>query len=1000
MNGSYSTGETVLGKWQLGRLIGEGSFGKVYEATRNDFGSYKAAIKIITIPQSRSEIMDAKAEGMDDASVTRYFRSVVEEIVREFELMSKFKGTANIVSYEDHDVIPHDDGFGWDILIRMELLTPMMNYVQSHPMTTQDVIRLGIDICKALELCQRYNVIHRDIKPENIFVSETGDFKLGDFGIARTVEKTTGGLSKKGTYTYMAPEVYREEAYGPSVDIYSLGVVLYRLLNDNRAPFLPPYPANISHADREAALSRRISGEPLPAPRNADPQLAQVVLRACAFNPNQRYWSPSQMRSDLEALLGGVTAGAAFVPGGWQQESTAGAGQSNTYSGYTAAPTDRTAAAYGAPGTYAPPVQEPTDRTSGVFNQPHNTYVPAQPQEEHTTGVFGAPMPQQPAQPQYQQPPQPQYQASQQPRYQAPPQPQYQQPPVQPQAPQQPPVTQAPPVTQQTAPEKKKSGKGLIIGLIAAVAVLAIVLCVVLFGGGGKDNPTMTTDENGNTVEVNNDKDDATGDGLSVDDLPDSGDLFPAMLWGTYSAEGIYANVTEDDHSFDLTQFAADIKYEMVDVGAEYDYEYSVLPFEFRAYTPRHDFDMLGDEVIDYSDPNDMEILKEYVVQEYGTDYWVNFNKYLDLNLIELKVCDRDGDYTYADYAYRLEGNKLILCTLNMLDETTMAFELVDAFEAKMAVEGNKIILSRKGSKITFVPEAFNGKWDPTYIYASGYVFDDAQAYKDIVYISISGDYAYDAEDARTSVYFTDGHYPIDPTHTFNEDGTITIKWDKRYGEYNGKRQEIEEPFELTCEYLISDGLLLKIDGKWYRYQNTYDNYYGNKFQGIDTENMSEEEVQEIVATQTDILADLNTAFNDAGISASIDQTTGKVSMDASILFASGDYTLSDAGKAYLDGFLDVYTAVVLSDAYAGCVSEIVIEGHTDTDGTYDYNMTLSENRAGAVADYCIAKNGNLESIISTKGYSYDNPVYNEDGSVDMAASRRVTFRFVLTTAG
>ena len=71
-----------------------------------------------------------------------------------------------------------------------------------------------------------------------------------------------------------------------------------------------------------------------------------------------------------------------------------------------------------------------------------------------------------------------------------------------------------------------------------------------------------------------------------------------------------------------------------------------------------------------------------------------------------------------------------------------------------------------------------------------------------------------------------------------------------------------------------------------------------------------------------------------------------------------------------------------------------------NTDGTYDYNMTLSENRAGAVADYCIAKNGNLASIISTKGYSYDNPVYNEDGSVDMAASRRVTFRFVLTTAG
>lgn len=985
MNGNYFTGETVLGKWQLGRLIGEGSFGKVYEATRNDFGSYKAAIKIITIPQSRSEIMDAKAEGMDDASVTSYFRSVVEEIVREFELMSKFKGTANIVSYEDHDVIPHDDGFGWDILIRMELLTPMMNYVQSHPMSVQDVIRLGIDICKALELCQRYNVIHRDIKPENIFVSETGDFKLGDFGIARTVEKTTGGLSKKGTYTYMAPEVYREEAYGPSVDIYSLGIVLYRMLNDNRAPFLPPYPANITHADREAALSRRISGEPMPAPRNADPQLANVVLRACAYNPNQRYWSPSQMRADLEALLGGAQAGAAFVPGGWQQESTAGADRSNTYTGYAEAPADRTAAAY-TPNTYAPPVQEPTDRTSGVFNQPRNVVPPQEP-ADRTTGVFGGAAPQQP-----------QYQP-QQPVYQAPPQqPVYQQP-----QPQQPPVTQTPPVAPQpAAPEKKKGGKGLIFGLIGAVAVLAIILCVVLFGNGNKNDGTSMDNDDDYVASDNNGENQNQGDdeGLSVDDLPDSGDLFEGMLWGTYSAEGIYANATEDDRSFDLTQFVADVKYEMIDVGADYDYEYSVLPFEFRAYTPRHDSEFFGDELIDFSDPNEMEILKEAILEQYSTDYWINFNKYLDLNLIELKVCDREADYTYGEYAYRLEGNKLILSTLEMINQETFEFKLNDVFDCKMAVEGGKITLSRKGSKVTFVPQDLAGKWDISDLYVSGYVFDDAQAYQNIAHIYLHSDHALDPEGARTSIDFVDGNYAIDPTHTFNEDGTVTIKWSKRRGEYNGKSQEIEEPFELTCEYMIGEsGLALKIDGKWYRYQNTYDNYYGNKLQGIDTENMSEEEVQEIVITKTNILEDLNVAFNEAGIAATIDQTTGKVSMDASILFASGDYTLSDAGKAYLDGFIDVYTAVILSDAYSGCVSEIVIEGHTDTDGAYDYNLTLSENRANAVAEYCVGRNANLESIISTKGYSYDNPVYNEDGTVDMAASRRVTFRFVLTTA-
>ena len=304
MNGQYSPGDTVLGNYRLVRLIGEGSYGRVFEARRDDFGvSYIAAIKIITIPKSEAEIRSARAEGMDNESVTAYFRSFVEEIVREFALMSRLKGTANIVSYEDHTVQQHTTGIGWDIIIRMELLTPLLDYSAQQPFTRQTVIQLGMDMCRALELCQRYNIVHRDIKPENIFVSEIGDFKLGDFGIARTVEKTTSGLSKKGTYSYMAPEVYREEAYGSGVDIYSLGLVLYRLLNDFRAPFMPPPPAQPTFNDQEAARVKRLSGAKLPLPRNADGRLAEIVLRACAYDSKDRYSSPMQMRQELEAIL-------------------------------------------------------------------------------------------------------------------------------------------------------------------------------------------------------------------------------------------------------------------------------------------------------------------------------------------------------------------------------------------------------------------------------------------------------------------------------------------------------------------------------------------------------------------------------------------------------------------------------------------------------------------------------------------------------------------------
>ena len=217
--------------------------------------------------------------------------------------MSKLKGNSNVVSYENHQVIEHKDGIGWDILIQMELLTPLNEYIRTTSVTRQDIIKLGIDMCKALELCQKFNIIHRDVKPENIFVSESGDFKLGDFGIARTVEKTSSGLSKKGTYTYMAPEVYKGENYDSTVDIYSLGVVLYRLLNENRTPFLPAYPAPITHSDRENALAKRFSGAPLPPPIHAEGRLAEIVLKACDYAPRQRYNVPLRMRQELEAIL-------------------------------------------------------------------------------------------------------------------------------------------------------------------------------------------------------------------------------------------------------------------------------------------------------------------------------------------------------------------------------------------------------------------------------------------------------------------------------------------------------------------------------------------------------------------------------------------------------------------------------------------------------------------------------------------------------------------------
>ncbi|MCL2820293.1 MAG: serine/threonine-protein kinase [Oscillospiraceae bacterium] len=301
--GYFKKYEPLFKTYYIKKFLGEGSFGKVFLIERESFGQkYSAALKLITIPQSKRDL-ENKLSYMTEANVRSYYEDIVNGIVSEFHLMSKLKGNSHIVSYEDHDVILHDGEIGWDILIRMELLTPLPQHTDLQKISPKEVVKLGIDICKALEKCQKEDIIHRDIKPENIFVSADGDYKLGDFGVARTIEKTTGDFTRIGTPPYMAPEIHSGSQYASCIDIYSLGLVIYRLLNKNRMPFLPAYPQKMEPGDEETATARRIKGDEIPPPLNADKKLAEVVLKACAFKPQDRYQNPADLRSDLEAIL-------------------------------------------------------------------------------------------------------------------------------------------------------------------------------------------------------------------------------------------------------------------------------------------------------------------------------------------------------------------------------------------------------------------------------------------------------------------------------------------------------------------------------------------------------------------------------------------------------------------------------------------------------------------------------------------------------------------------
>ena len=293
--------------WKIVKYLGGGAYGKVYEIERNISGvQEKAALKIVSRPKDVNEIDDYYANGYDQESIIASYENEIRDYVQEYRLMKELQGQSNIVSCDDFTVVPHENGIGGDIFIRMELLTSLQQILKDRMLSIEEIIKLGKDISRALILCESKNIIHRDIKPVNIMVSQFGDFKLGDFGVSKIMDHETFA-TPMGTPEYQAPEVVHMERYGQAVDIYSLGITLYWLLNNRRMPFIGA-DEQITPARRSEAMEKRYAGkEKLPKPKNGSKRLKEIVLKACEYDPANRYASAQEMYDELDALKIGNT---------------------------------------------------------------------------------------------------------------------------------------------------------------------------------------------------------------------------------------------------------------------------------------------------------------------------------------------------------------------------------------------------------------------------------------------------------------------------------------------------------------------------------------------------------------------------------------------------------------------------------------------------------------------------------------------------------------------
>ena len=164
--------------------------------------------------------------------------------------------------------------------------------------------------------------------------------------------------------------------------------------------------------------------------------------------------------------------------------------------------------------------------------------------------------------------------------------------------------------------------------------------------------------------------------------------------------------------------------------------------------------------------------------------------------------------------------------------------------------------------------------------------------------------------------------------------------------------------------------------------------------------------IDDLVGVRTKIIQELSATLSSASLRATVDRNTGDIVLDSAVFFDTGQSIIKESGKALLNQFIPLYISVLLRPEYSDYLGEIVIEGHTDTQGEYLMNLELSQQRALTVAKYCLQMSGlpdeqrdYLRNILTAKGKSYSDPIRNADGSINMDQSRRVEFQFRLKDA-
>ena len=292
--------EPLWENWYKDCYLGSGGSGKVYKFRQELYGQVRyCAVKVLPIILDRSVSVTRQSR---DEEMAERKQQVAEEIKNMYLLADK-PHLVHCINHTYRD-IKNDEGevIGFDVLIQMEYYKTLTEYInEKGVLSPAETEKLARQIGTAMRSMHEKNMLHRDIKPDNIYVDDSGEFYLGDFGIAKQTQSATFATFV-GTQPFMAPEVWNartpsEQHYGVTADIYSLGITLYYLLNGNRLPMVNE---GDSRNAVDAAIFGRLSGKVFDAPENGSENFRQTVMACCAFDPADRIQSAEALLAELD----------------------------------------------------------------------------------------------------------------------------------------------------------------------------------------------------------------------------------------------------------------------------------------------------------------------------------------------------------------------------------------------------------------------------------------------------------------------------------------------------------------------------------------------------------------------------------------------------------------------------------------------------------------------------------------------------------------------------